>query len=156
MKKFAMMLFATILVISLTSAIKPIDAERNLEYIVHIQVEVRNAQEQLISITESKFDKYIRDEIPDYVFDSVVGQKEIIVIDGINYEKVQFEVSYERSVKTDPDLVHDYENKLRFSLCGTSEYDKLSCMSLESAKYWILTEEGDVVTSKWTVLRVID
>ena len=75
MKKFAMMLFATILVISLTSAIKPIDAERNLEYIVHIQVEVRNAQEQLIIIKESKFDKYIRYEIHDYVFDYVVGQK---------------------------------------------------------------------------------
>ena len=151
-----MILLVIFFVVFVTSSIESIYAEITPKYLVHIQVEVRNAQEQLVSITESRLGEYMHYEIPDYVFDSVVGQKEIIVMDGINYEKVQFEVSYERSVKTDPDLVHDYENKLRFSLCGTSEYDKLSCMSLESAKYWILTEEGDVVTSKWTVLRVID
>ena len=59
MKKITIILFAIILVISVTGSIESIDAERDSEYIVHIQVEVRNAQEQLVSITESKFGKYL-------------------------------------------------------------------------------------------------
>ena len=156
MKKITIILFAIILVISVTGSIESIDAERDLEYIVHIQVEVRNAQEQLVSITESKFGKYLTQEIPDHVFDSVINQKEIITVDGIKYEKVQFELSSESSDITNSSPGREYGNNLQFSLCGISEHDKLTCISLQSARYFVLTEAGDVTTSKWTVLRVID
>ena len=53
MKKVTIILFVTILIISITGSIESIAAERDSEYIVHIQVEVRNAQEHLVSITES-------------------------------------------------------------------------------------------------------
>ena len=156
MKKVTIILFAIILVISVTGSIESIDAERDSEYIVHIQVEVRNAQEQLVSITESKFGKHLTQKIPDHVLDSVINQKEIITVDGIKYEKVQFELSSESSDITNSSAGREYGNNLQFSLCGISEHDKLTCISLQSARYFVLTEAGDVTTSKWTVLRVID
>ena len=159
MKKFTVILFAAILVASLTSVIKSVDAEGDSEYIMHIQVEVRNAQDQLVSVTESIFGNHIHHEIPDHVFDSIIAQKEIVVIDGIKYEKVQLEVSSES-----PDMAdvppgreaREYGKTLQYNLCGVSEHGKLSCITLQSARYWALTEPGDVSTAIWTILRPVD
>ena len=152
-------LFVAILAASLTSAIKPVDAEGNSEYIMHIQLEVRNAQEQLVSVTESIIGNHIHHEISDHVFDSIVAQKEIVAIDGIKYEKVQLEISSES-----PDMAdmppgregREYGKTLQYNLCGVSEHDKLSCVTLQSSRYWALTEPGDVSTAIWTILRPVD
>jgi len=159
MKKFTIILFAAILTLSITSAIKSVDAQADSEYIMHIQVEVRNAQEQLVSVTESMFGNHIHHEISDHVFDSIVAQKEIVAIDGIKYEKVQLEISSES-----PDIadvppgreVHEYGKNLQYNLCSVSEHDKLSCVTLQSSRYWALTEPGDVSTAIWTILRPVD
>ena len=124
-----MILFVAILTVSLTSAIKSVDAEGDSEYIMHIQVEVRNAQEQLVSVIESTFGNHIHYEISDHVFDSIVTQKEVVVIDGIKYEKIQLEISSES-----PDMAdvppgregREYGKTLQYNLCGVSEHDKLS------------------------------
>ena len=161
MKKFTIILFVAILAVSLTSAIKSVDAEVDSEYVMHIQVEVRNAQDQLVSVTESIFGNHIHHEIPDHVFDSIIGQKEIITFNGIKHEKVQFEISSDNSdmagaPEQSREFGHEYGNNLQFSLCGISEHDKLSCVTLQSARYWVLTKEGDVSTSTWTILRPVD
>ena len=150
------MLLVAVFVVSLTSSIESIYAEITPKYLMHVQVEIRNAQEQLVSITESRLGKHMHHEIPDHVFDSIIGQKEIITVDGIKYEKVQFEIS-----SGGPDMANlsperEYGNNLRFSLCGTSEQDKFTCINLQSARYFVLTESGDIATSKWTILRMID
>jgi len=154
-----MILFAAILAVSLTSAAKSVDAEGDSEYIMHIQVEIRNAQNQLVSVTESIFGQHMNREIPDHVFDSLVAQKEIIAIDGIKYEKAQFEISSESPDIADVPPGRDgrqYGKTLQYNLCGVSEHDKLSCVTLQSARYWALTEPGDVSTAIWTILRPID
>ena len=159
MKKFTVILFAAILAVSLTSAIKSVDAEAGSEYIMHIQVEVRNAQGQLVSVTESIFGNHIHHEIPDHAFDSIVAQKEIIAIDGIKYEKVQLEISSESPDMADVPPgreVREYGKTLQYNLCGVSEHDKLSCVTFDSARYWALTEPGDVSTAIWTILRSAD
>jgi len=159
MKKFMMILFAAILAASLTSVIKSVDAEADSEYIMHIQVEVRNAQEHLVSIIESRFGNQIPHEIPDHVFDSIIAQKEIVAINGIKYEKIQLEISSESPDKADlpPGRgAYEYGKTLQYNLCGVSEQDKLSCVTLQSARYWALTEPGDVSTAIWTILRPID
>ena len=159
MKKFTIILFVAILAVSLTSAIKSVDAESDSEYIMHIQVEVRNAQDQLVSVTESIFGNHIHHEIPDHVFDSIVAQKEIVAIDGIKYEKVQLEISSESPDMADVPPgrdVREYGKILQYNLCGVSEHDKLSCVTLQSARYWALTEPGDVSTAIWTILRPVD
>jgi len=154
-----MILFAAILAVSLTSAIKSVDAEVDSEYVMHIQVEVRNAQDQLISVTESKFGQHIHHEIPDHVFDSIIAQKETITIDGTEYEKIQLEISSESPNVADVPPGRDgreYGKTLQYNLCGVSEHDKLSCVTLQSARYWALTEPGDVSTAIWTILRPAD
>ena len=156
MKKFTVILFAAILAASLTSAIKSVDAEADSEYIMHIQVEVRNAQGQLVSVTESIFGNHIHHEIPDHVFDSIVAQKEIVAIDGIEYEKIQLEISSESPDMADAFPGHEYGKTLQYNLCGVSEHDKLSCVTFDSSRYWALTEPGDVSTAIWTILRPVD
>ena len=156
MKKFTVILFAAILAVSLTCAIKSVDAEAGSEYIMHIQVEVRNAQGQLVSVTESIFGNHIHHEIPDHVFDSIVAQKEIITIDGIEYEKIQLEISSESPDMADASPGHEYGKTLQYNLCGVSEHDKLSCVTFDSSRYWALTEPGDVSTAIWTILRPVD
>ena len=149
-------LLATILVILPITSIQSIDAENNSKYIVSIQVEVRNVQNELVSVTESRFGEHIQHKIPNHVFDSSISQKEIVIIDGIEYEKVQFSVTSKSSDMTDAPPAREYDNSLQFSLCGISDNDKLSCITLQSAKYWVLTDEGDTTTSTWSVLRVVD
>ena len=158
MKKFTIILFAAILTVSITSAIKSVDAEGDSEYIMHIQVEIRNAQDQLVSVTESIIGNHIHHEISDRVFDSIVTQKEIVAIDGIKYEKVQLEISSESPDMVDVPSgrdVREYGKILQYNLCGVSEHDKLNCVTLQSSRYWALTEPGDVSTAIWTILRQI-
>ena len=60
------------------------------KYMLHLQVVVRNAQDQLISVTESIHGRYIPHELTDQIFDQGMGKREIINIDEIRYEKVEF------------------------------------------------------------------
>ena len=60
------------------------------KYLIHLQVVVRNAQDQLVSVTESIHGRYIPHELTDQIFDQGMGKMEIINIDEIRYEKVEF------------------------------------------------------------------
>ena len=67
---------------------------QNTNYLVYLQIQVRDGDGQLISVTESmKSGAYIPHELSDHVFDTLMGQKEIVVIDNIKYEKVQYAFS---------------------------------------------------------------
>ena len=62
----------------------------NTNYQVHLQAVLRNGDDQLINVTETTATgAYIPHEITDYVFDMLMGKKEIVIIDNIKYEKVQ-------------------------------------------------------------------
>ena len=64
------------------------------DYQVYLQAVLRNGDGQLINVTENtKTAAYIPHEITDYVFDTLMGEKEIITIDNIKYEKVQYTFS---------------------------------------------------------------
>ena len=66
----------------------------NSDYQVYLQAVLRNGDGQLINVTETtKTGAYIPHEISDYVFDTLMGEKEIITIDNIKYEKVQYTFS---------------------------------------------------------------
>jgi len=54
------------------------------DYQVYLQTVLRNGDGQLINVTENtKTAAYIPHEISDYVFDTFMGEKEIIIIDNI-------------------------------------------------------------------------
>ena len=52
---------------------------------------LRTSDGQLINVTESTANAaYIPHQITDHVFDTLMGEKEIVTIDDIKYEKVQY------------------------------------------------------------------
>ena len=63
-------------------------------YQVYLQTILRNGDDQLINITENtETGAYIPHKITDDIFDTLMGKKEIITIDNIKYEKVQYTFS---------------------------------------------------------------
>ena len=48
------------------------------KYMIHLQVVVRDAQGQLVSVSERMHGSYIPQEITDYVFDALMGEKGIL------------------------------------------------------------------------------
>ena len=65
------------------------------DYQVYLQAVLRNGDGQLINVTETTANcsVHIPHEITDYVFDTLMGKKEIVIIDNIKYEKVQYTFS---------------------------------------------------------------
>ena len=63
---------------------------RDSKYQIHLQVEVRTAQGQLVGIFEGTHGTIIPHKITDHTFDEKLGEKEIITIDNIKYEKAVY------------------------------------------------------------------
>ena len=63
---------------------------KDSKYQLHVQVVVRNAGGQLISIAEANYGVFIPHEITDHTFNEKLGEREIITIDIIKYEKIQY------------------------------------------------------------------
>ena len=58
---------------------------------VYVQIMHRNESNQLIGVIESSLaGAYFPHKITDHVFDTLMGEKEVVTIDGIKHEKVQF------------------------------------------------------------------
>ena len=81
---------------------------KDQKYEIYLHVTVRNVHGDLVSITNkescSNVSKllvsgwgcrveYLEHEITDYAFDKLLGEKEIITVDNVKYEKVQFSTS---------------------------------------------------------------
>jgi len=114
MKKFMILLLGVIFVALITGSIQSVTADHlepgqgifkdrsdvdlvtthDSDYQVYLQAVLRNGDGQLINVTETTATgAYIPHEITDYVFDMLMGKKEIIIIDNIKYEKVQYTFS---------------------------------------------------------------
>jgi len=125
MKKFTMWLLSAIFVALIACSIQSVSADhessegifkdksdinlvttQDSDYQVYLQTVLRNGDDQLINVTENtKTAAYIPHEIADYVFDTLMYKKEIITIDNIKYEKVQYTFSptlEQRTEKTYP------------------------------------------------------
>ena len=119
------------------------------KYQIYLIVVIRNAQGELISITEATRGIHIAHEITDYVFNEKLGEKEIIVIDNIKYEKVQFVVSH--------DFLEDrvkLKAKWTFPICGEIGGHSDVCVPVFQVNTdAVYIEEDDDVKNYWTVLR---
>ena len=116
MKKFTIWLLSAVFVALIACSIQSISADhewqmdgegifanqievnlvttQDSDYQVYLQAVLRNGDGQLINITENiKTAAYIPHELTDHVFDTLMGEKEIITIDNIKYEKVQYTFS---------------------------------------------------------------
>jgi hypothetical protein len=125
--------------------------DSNSKYQIHLQVEIRNVQGQLISIAETSHGYYILEGISDLVFYEKLGEKKIVTIDNIKYEKAQY---VDSPMKEDE---VDYITMWALMVCGEILGHGHKCVSVFQASTDVgLIAQTDVVTNQWTILRELD
>ena len=125
---------------------------------MHLQVEVRNAQGQLISISETTHVNYIPHEITDNTFDKMLGKKEIITIDNIKYEKIQYTgvLDIEQLLPPARQPSH-FIGSWVISLCQVFDKHGYTCVTPWQANTdYVSLEEDDIVKNYWNILRIIN
>ena len=151
---------------------------QNSNYKIYLQTVLRNADGELINVTESTENgAYIPHKISDDAFDTLMGKKEIVTIDNIKYEKVQYiftptlvqrwtaiyplfsEVVIEFKVEEDAQMdmnsyVKDYSIWKLQHCADWGDDHGLSCIPLFQVLVPTITlEPDDVITLNWTILR---
>ena len=200
MKKFTILLLSVIFVVLISCSIQSISADHlepgqgiyrdevelnitttsDSNYQIYLQTIIRNGDGQLISIVEStKIGAYIPHMISDHVFDTLMSEKEIITIDNIQYEKVQYtytpalenrfvllypifsEISFELPISAD-DVTSMYSKTIDYTrwqihYCATFKGHGDECIPVFQVLVPTMTlEPDDTVTLQWTVLRELD
>jgi len=153
------------------------------DYQVYLQAVLRNGDGKLINVTETTATgAYIPHEITDYVFDMLMGKKEIIIINNIKYEKVQYTFSptlEQRWIGMYP-IFEEVPIKIKVEGLAEDEvfnvtkdhalwkihycaefssigHDGLQCIPIFQVLVPTITlEPGDVVTHQWTILRAVN
>ena len=131
--------------------------DSNSKYQIHLQVELRNAQGQLISITENTGGYVIPHKITDHVFDDLLGEKEFVTIDNIKYEQTKY------SGKPDmEELMPIYNRPSHYigswvvTLCSVLGDHGYTCIApFQTTTAAVSLVEDDVVENHWTILRII-
>ena len=131
------------------------------KYQIYLDVVVRNAHGELVSVTDAipcQFGRncstYMPHEVTDYAFDTLLGKKEIVIIDNIKYEKVQFSTSSDNQWLFDM-YDREYTGVWEVEICG----EPIKKYGYECTKiFWVRTglvflEVNDVTTANWTILR---
>ena len=178
MKEFVILLLCTIFVLLLANSTESVAADhvepgdgiwkdenrvnlvttKDSKYQVHLQVEVRNAQGQLISISETTNVNHIPHEITDDTFDTMLGKKEIITSDNVKYEKVQYTgtLDIEQLLPPSKKPSHFIGNWV-ISLCKVFDKHGYTCIApWQANSSFVSLEEDDVVKNYWAVLRIIN
>ena len=200
MKKFTIALLGVIFVTLIAGSIQSISAdhlepgqgifkeESDVElvtthgsnYQIYLQTVFRNGDDQLINVTETtEIGMHIPHKITDYVFDTLMGKKEIVTIDNIKYEKVQYvfsptleqrwtgfypifseiplEFKYEEgAVAKMNEKIKNY-SIWKIHYCGAFKGHGYTCIPVFQTLVPTMTlEPDDVVTQQWTILRELN
>ena len=134
--------------------------DKDSKYQVYLQIEVRNAQGQLVSVSSALHGKYLLHEITDYVFDSeevsFFGEKKIITIDNIKYEKVQHTVNSE-ALQLPVYSSNDFLTWWFIDITANVDGHGLVILPIFDAMAPLsLIEEDDVLVFHWTILRELN
>jgi len=127
------------------------------KYNTHLLVEVRNAQGQLISITEEMGGYIIPHKITDDAFDTLLGEKEFVTVDNIKYEQVKYSgmLDMEQMLKPVNRPSH-FIGYWVISLCQVFDTHGYTCIPPFAANSsFVSIVEDDIVENHWTVLRII-
>ena len=147
---------------------------------VNLQTILRTGDGQLINVTESTANAaFIPHQITDHVFDTLMGEKEIVTIDDIKYEKVEytfiatlehrfmgfypiFSEYYDLEFESTPEVRELMGKPKDFSMwkihyCATFEGHGFSCIPIFQDLVPNMTvEQHDIMTHKWTILRALN
>ena len=128
---------------------------------------------------DTKTGAYIPHEITDYVFDTLMGKKEVVIIDNIKYEKVQYTFSptleqrwmgmypifeqpiikfnFEGDALAQMNEEHKDYSIWKIHYCATFEGHGYQCIPIFQILVPNMTlEPHDVVTQQWTILRELN
>jgi len=187
MKKFTIWLLSAIFITSIASSIQSIIADdsdllgvdiiptKDSEFEVHLQVVVRDSHGQLVSVTESTNgwttvalpgkmitgivivdNKQVMTNLTDNVFNKEV-EKEIITVDDIKYEKVQWVDTKSSCEDESCKDIHQNVGKWNTNFFGDfNEFGFLNIPLFQALTSTVIMEEDDNVTNQWTVLRAMD
>ena len=203
MKAFVIQLLSIIFVLLITGSIQSVTADHlepgkglfkdetaveltktgDSNYRVYLQTVLRNADGQLIGVTDIHSADglqgwVIPHKMTDHVFDTLMGEKEIVSIDNIKYEKVQYTFTptlEQRTIKFYPifeeipikyeldkntlalmkELRQYYSWKIHY--CATFEGHGYVCMPVfQNFAAVELVTPTDIITHQWTILRVLN
>jgi formaldehyde-activating enzyme involved in methanogenesis len=202
MKKFTMLLLGAIFVALIACSIQSVSADhesdggifkdenevnladtKNTNYQVYLQAVLRNGDGQLISIIESTANAgHISHKLTDDIFDTLMGKKEIIIIDNIKYEKVRYTFSptleqrwmgmypileqITININVEGDALVQMNKKIKDHNLWKIHYcadfanighDGLQCIPIFQVLVPTMTlEPTDVITQHWTILRELN
>jgi len=155
------------------------EATLDSNYQIYLQTVLRNADGQMIGVWNGMHGFVIPHQVTDHVFDTLMGKKEIVTIDNIKYEKVQYTFSptlEQRTEKTYPifeefpieyEVTEDVRAQLKeqdqnyyrwiIHYCATFKGHVYTCIpmfqSFAPVEHVTYT---DVITHQWTILRVLN
>ena len=200
MKKFTIVLLSAIFVALIACSIQSISADhesdegifknesevnladtKNTNYQVYVQAVHRNGDGHLISVIESTANAgHISHKLTDYIFDTLMGEKEIVTIDNIKYEKVRYtfsptleqrwigmypifeEIPIKIKVEGGKILnVYKDHNIWKIHFCADfadiGHPGGIQCIPIFQVLVPTMTlEPTDVVTQHWTILRELN
>ena len=200
MKKFTIALLGVIFVTLIAGSIQSISADHlepgqgifkeksdvelvtthGSNYQIYLQTVFRNGDDQLINVSETtEIGMYIPHKITDHVFDTLMSKKEIITIDNIKYEKVQyiFSPTVEQRASLLFPIFTEYPIETKFSeeqvalmqskklwypgwqihYCGTFKGHGDKCIPVFQVMVpGVELESDDVVTLQWTIFRELN
>ena len=199
MKKFTVWSLSTVFIALIVCSIQSISADhesdegifkdknevnlvttQDSDYQVYLLTILRNGDGQLINVTENtKTGAHISHEIADYVFDTLMGEKEIVTIDNIKYEKVQYTFSptleqrwigmypifEEIPIKIKVEggkILNVYKDHSLWKIHYCADFsnighDGLQCIPIFQVLIPTITlEPSDVITHHWTILRELN
>ena len=130
--------------------------EWDSKYKIYLHAEVRNAQDQLISISEGSIGILRPHELTDHIFNEKLGKIEIVAIDNIKHEKVQYaDYASAEELLINSETSH-FIGLWRIIVCGEISGD-VSCLPVFQVNTpHVFITEGDFVTLHWTILRIIN
>ena len=179
MKWLIMPLLSVIFVVLLVGSVQSISADHILEdgkgifkdqnevnlvrlgqedskYHIHLLVEVRNAQGQLISISEAsdKQIKYIGYEMMHDQTKDFDKKEIIIIIDDIKFEKIQVVRQLDTKQLMANKQTSHYAGFWQIITCDVIEGHGQTCIPiLQSYTSSVFITEEDIITNQWTFLR---
>ena len=186
MEKFTIVLLSTIFIILITGSVQYVTADhveefgqgifkdehnmnsafsKDSKYQINLHVIVRNAQDQLVSVSEVQHGYYLSHQLTDQIIDEMQPgdnlSKEIIIIDKMKYEKIQQvftsavqQYSFKKSFR-------DVQSFWGVEYCiKTNEHGNeqgISCIPIfQTITPHISLGEYDIFTLHWTILREIN
>ena len=123
------------------------------KYQIHLQVIVRNVEDQLVSVSEAMSGKYIPHSITDHVFDNMAEKKEVVIIDKIKYEKVQRTNTYDVQQFPFPTSYQDVQVSWKLELEADVVEHGRGIIPIFEVYAPLTVESSDTLTFYWTILR---